>query len=407
LKISLALVTVLVMVAGVQSVAAEEDPYLATAFARLEVKDFPQPSRSQQQIIQQTIQAIQGAAAARRYFQIDDRDAVKMGQAGFPALALLLQSEDAWVRGMAAQTLVAVDRRRSVPFLVGLLTDSGPFDWMSDVRGHTVSATARYELRSLIPQANTYRISLSDRDKEWAGMRALQQWITFHMVYCDWQEHPKYGYYKFNPVALYTGIPSEELNRVRENTPKLFEEILVLWVKGSRSGRGEIYHRGDPITVQFGFQNVGSEITKIPWDRTDRNVHRLRLVGPNGRELPLRPNAIAPLPDRVPLLQPLFSGGSSLGWDFHLHKAYDLSQVGMYRLYYAYVPPPPEQEISPFTIPRVPLQSLQTDGPVPETKPIYGYPKGTREPPYSKKAELQFWYGRQYVNYYEFLVKGN
>ncbi len=394
----------LVVIASAQSVAAEEDPYLASAFARLESKDFPQPSLLQKQIIHQTIQAIQEAAAARRYFQVADGDAVKMGQAGFSALALLLKSEDAWVRGIVAQTLVAVDRRRSVPFLVGLLTDSGRFDWMSDVRGHTVSATARYELRGLIPRANSYRISLSDRDKEGAGMRALQQWITFHMVYYDWHEHSKHGYYKFNPVALYTRTPSKELERVRENNPELFEEILVVWVKGSRSGRGEIYQRGDPVTLQFVFQNFGSEITKIPWERTDRNVHRLRMVGPNGRELPLRPNAIAPLPDRFPLLQPLFSGGDALGWDLHLHKAYDLSQGGMYRLYYAYDPPPKDKHSSPCTIPRFPLQSLQADGPVPKTKSVCGYSKATLEFPYAKRAELQFWDGRQYTNYYEFLV---
>jgi hypothetical protein len=207
----------------------QEDPYLSKAFAALDKAGFSKPSQEQQHKITQLIENIQAAARSRRYFYISDETAMAIGRSGIPQVVPLLRSADAWVRGMTAKTLLALDQRESVPFLVGLPLDNGSFDWMNDVVGVTVGSTAEDALRNLVHQGISPRVPVDEQATLMNKRKALQTWFTYHIPYYDWIDHPKYGRYWYNALALHTGTRASELPVLQRKEAKRFEKVLVIW----------------------------------------------------------------------------------------------------------------------------------------------------------------------------------
>jgi len=271
----------------------QEDPYLSKAFAALDKAGFSKPSQEQQHKITQLIESIQAAARSRRYFHISDETAMAIGRSGIPQVVPLLRSVDAWVRGMTAKTLLAVDQRESVPFLVGLLLDNGSFDWMKDVLDVTVGSTAEDALRSLVHHAIRLRVPADEQATLMNKRKALQRWFTYHTPYYEWKDHPKYGRYWYNGLALHTSTLVSELPLLQRNEPKRFETVLVIWPDDDTSHAA--FSTKDKIRLRVIFQNFGTETLWIRWDKTDRHVHVLRLIDPNGKALPLEPKFIPPL----------------------------------------------------------------------------------------------------------------
>jgi hypothetical protein len=114
------------------------------------------------------------------------------------------------------------------------------------------------------------------------------------------------------------------------------------------------------------YQNFGTEKFLFP-EHPERGTHILRLVGPHDREVPATPRLNEFM---VHAITPPVPPEYTLGWDIDLDAAYDISRAGYYRFYYSYLPP----------------KSLQGSG-------------------FARPLELQFWNGREYTNYYDFVVK--
>jgi len=346
----------------------QEDPYLTEAFEGLKRIAFPKPSPEQQRLIRQTTERIRAAAQERDHFQMSDETARAVGRCGIPQIAPLVQDSDPWVRALAANALLALDRREAVPFLVGLVCDDGSFDWMDDVRGVTVGSTAASALHGMVHQTIGARVPAKQKPTTRAKREALQAWFWYHTPYHDWRDHPKYGIYWFNGLALYTSTPAAELPGLREKEPDRFKRVLAIWPQDDTSHA--VYLAKDKIRLRINFQNFGSETTWIRWDKTDKDIHCLKMIGPGGKEVPQRKDSIPPLGARIPVLQPAWGDGHAIGWEIDLSLAYDLSASGVYHLFYAYRPPPTAE---------------------------------AKE--YSKPVDLTFWDGRGYVNYYEFRMK--
>jgi hypothetical protein len=346
----------------------QEDPYLTEAFEGVKKVVFAKPSAEQQRQIRKVSENIRAAARDRRYFQVSDDTATVIGRSGIPHIAPLIRDRDPWVRALAAKALLALDRREAVSFLTGLVCDDGSFDWMDDVRGVTVGSTAASALRGLVHQTIRARVPAAQKATTAAKREALQSWFTYHTQYYDWKDHPKYGLYWYNGLALHTSISAAELPELQKKEPERFKHILMIWPDDSTSHAA--FAPDGSIRLRFIFQNFGSETTWIRWDKTDKDVHCLKMIDPKGKELPLRKESIPPLGERTPLLQPAWGNGHAMGWDLDLDRAYDLSSPGVYRLFYTYRPAPAAE---------------------------------AKE--YPKPVDLTFWDGRAYVNYYEFRIR--
>ena len=359
-----------------------EDPYLQKAFAQFSRMSLTSPSEAQQAKIKEIIHGIRQTAQEKQpehMYQIDVATRGAVGIMGFPALTPLLRNSDPWVRGMTAYALFALDRRSSIPFLIGLLADEGPFRWMNDVPGTTVSDAAESCLSGLVYQGTTLRVPVDEIGQPKAHVRAVQRWYDYHLPYYTWMDNPTHGVYWANDLALYTAVPADELDAAKAKDPGRFKKVLVVLPDtGNLASNSEVVWRraGDPVVLGLTFLNAGSETINVRWDQRDHYVHRFRLVGPDGRDIPMNRTALRPLPDNVPPLQPIW-GGAAIGWSgdraLFLHELYDLSKPGVYRFYYSYIPPSDEAE--------------------------------GRAEEWAKETDLRFWDGRSYVNYFEFLLQ--
>lgn len=130
-----------------------------------------------------------------------------------------------------------------------------------------------------------------------------------------------------------------------------------------------------PIALGLMFRNVGSEMFWTRYDIRDERIHHFRLIGPGGGDIPMNRNLLKPLPDNIPLLQPLW-GNSTIGMigdrGLPIHELYNLSKPGRYRFYRSYIPPPPED---------------RSNG------------------KWGVTTDLRYWDGQNYVNYFNFLLQ--
>ena len=346
------------------------DPYLGKALREVKANLFPRAGYDERLVIQGVVDEIMTAAAQQKHYALDDDTARAIGIYGIREIAPLLAEADPNIRCMAAEALFVMHRRRSVPFLVGLLTDTAKVNRA----GQTVSSLALQHLGSAINLAARPRVPTDEFGQKMAHEKAIQRWCDYHIPFCSWQDRAGHSRYELNELALYSGVPPEALEWAKKEFPERVGCVVVVWPFDSRTAA--VYKAGSPVRLTLVFQNFGSEPIGIRQDMGDRSVHVLRLVGPDGQDVPADEQEIPARPAPFQLSwpdpsqpAPLREGRGALHWKLQLNQVYDLSKTGPYRLHYSYVPP-----------------------------------ADAREDEYSKPLELRFWNGREYVNYYELLI---
>jgi len=350
------------LIQGTQSLLSaqsSEDEYLTKAFADLKKNPPFPPTDLQQRLIIQIKSEIENHAAQKHFYTIENELAEKVGASGFPEIAELLLSKEPWVRALTAQTLFALDRQQSIPFLIGLLGDKSDFRWMRDVAGYTVSTHAGQLIGDAFHGTIYFKTPLGEENNPLARIKAVQNYYSFHLPFCEWLNKVCFVEYK-------KAIAQMENSRFPlPPTNDDYKGINYIYIDDP-SNKG-LFKSGEPINLSFGFLHYGSRIMWIRWDVRDLSIHKFKLVAPNGEELKLKPEGLPILPN--PVLQPQWSVGG-IGKTLNLAEMYDVKQLGRYRFYYEYTPP----------------QMRAKDE---QHRPLH----------------MWHWNGKGYVNYYEFIVK--
>ncbi len=336
-----------------------EDEFLIKAFANLKKNPPSPPTELQQKLIIQIKSEIENHAGQKRFYTIEKELVEEVGGTGFPEIADLLLSKEPWIRAFAAQTLFALDRQQSIPFLIGLLSDKGSFRWMRDVAGYTVSNHASGLISDAFHGTIYFRTPLGEENNSFARIKAVQNYYWFHLPFCEWLNKVCFVEYK-NVIA--------QLENSRFPMPPNndgYQGINYIYIDDN-SNKGN-YKLGEPINVSLGFLHYGNRIMRVRWDVRDLSIHKFKLIAPNGEELKLKLEGLPVLSN--PVLQPQWSEGS-LGKRLNLAEMYDVKQLGRYRFYYEYTPP----------------QKRERDE---QYRPVH----------------MWHWNGKGYVNYYDFIVK--
>lgn len=340
---------------------SSEDEYLIKAFSNLKKNPPPQPTDLQQKIILQIKSEIESNAAKKSLYALKSEFIEKVGWVGFPAIAELLKSKEPWVRALAAQTLFALDRQRSIPFLIGLLSDKGIFEWMDDVGNLTVSTYANGLIRGAFHGTLNFITPVDDENTPYASVRALQNYFWFHLPYCEWRN-------KLCFIQLKNLITQLDKSRFpMQPNDDDYKGINFIFI-GQPNKR--FFKLGEPVNLLFGFLHYGNRIMWIRWDVRDSSIHKFKLIDPNGKELKLKPEGLPSLSDLVPVLQPQWSDGGGGGKELNLAEMFDIKQSGKYRFYYEYIPPKLREKDEQY-----------------------------------RPLRLWSWDGKDYVNYYEFIIE--
>jgi hypothetical protein len=85
----------------------------------------PSPDQTTQQTIRRIILGIREKASQKKGYNIESTGLADLGYQSFPVIAPLLRDPDPWVRWSTIAVLFQLDRKRSIPFLVGMLPDIG------------------------------------------------------------------------------------------------------------------------------------------------------------------------------------------------------------------------------------------------------------------------------------------
>lgn len=339
---------------------SSEDEYLIKAFSNLKENPPPLPSDLQQKIILQIKSEIERNAAKRRLYTPESEFVEQVRKVGFPGISELLKSKEPWVRALTARTLFVLDRQKSMPFLIGLLSDKGIFDWMNDVGNLTVSTYADGLIRDAFNGTINFTMPVGDKSSPYVKIKAVQTYYWFHLPYCEWRD-------KFCFVELKNVITQLENSRFPKPPNKDdYKGINFIFI-GSPNKR--FFKLGEPINLSLGFLHYGNRIMWIRWDVRDLSIHKMKLIAPTGEELKLKSEGLPAFPDSAPVLQPQWSDGS-IGKQLNLAEIYDIKQYGKYRFYYEYTPP---------------KERIKDE----QYHPL----------------RLWSWDGRDYVNYYEFIIE--
>jgi hypothetical protein len=110
----------------------EPRDYLEQAFSDLAKNSPPSPNQDAQEKIQRIISGIREAAGRKKPYGPDPGAAAELGYSAFPAITPLLKDSDPWVRASTIAVLSQLDPKRSAPFLVGMMTDMGRFQYHDD-----------------------------------------------------------------------------------------------------------------------------------------------------------------------------------------------------------------------------------------------------------------------------------
>jgi hypothetical protein len=333
--------------------------YLEQAFFELS-KNLPPPAGHEaEEKIQRIASDLRKNASQKKLYAAEQTEASKLGYRAFPAIASLLRDPDPWVRASTIAVLSQLDRKRSMPFLVGMLLDEGRIQYSDD--DEFIDTTVSHGAASLLACAFDLGLSfdtpLDAIGQPQAEERAKQRWWAYHLPYFDWVDTTSGSECRLNYQALYFHIPADELAEHLKSEPERFKYIPVVWLQPSQYSR---------LHLNLVFENWGTQMP-VP-EGPERGTHVFRLIGPNGREIPATPKLNEIVKGAV--INPPVYTWNAYSWDIDLGAAYNVSHPGRYRVYYKYLPP----------------NSLQNT--------IYGQP-----------FELRFWNGREYVNYYDFLVK--
>jgi hypothetical protein len=286
----------------------------------------------------------------------------------FDVVSQLLTHTDSWTRGIALDTIVRLDPRRSVPLQIAMRDDAGEFDWMNDVLGNTVGKG----IDTLVDVRGIARVPLDELDCPGAHGLAVERWVRLHLPYLAWD--PMLRRYPYQPLPVRVGASLDKAASERQNG----KQWLYIWP--GVDPEKPIFEKGAAVFLGLNFANAGDEMLWVRHDLRDPSVHRFRLVGPGGKTQRPRPASLPEWRDREWEPQNPVLLGLSARWaddypqtrSLQLERIFDLSEPGTYRLYYSYVPPSAEK----------------------------------RDPKeYSRPARLRFWEGRSYVNYYDFVIR--
>jgi hypothetical protein len=368
----LALMTVVLLVGCTPSrrSSQQETPprdYLERAFFELSKNPPPSIDKEALEKIQSIVSDLRKNASQKKNYAAEQTNAAKLGYRAFPAIVPLLRDPDPWVRDSAIAVLFQLDRKRSTPFLLGMLLDTGKIQyWDDDV---SIDTTVGHSAAGLLASAfrsahgfDTFNTPLDEIGQPQAEERAKQRWWAYHLLYCDWRDTARGSDCWLNAQALLSHIPAPDFAEHFKSEPERFKYIPVVWPLTTDYSR--IASTRQSVHLDLVFENFGTE---SPPDGFERGTHVFRLIGPDGREIPATPklNEIV----KAALFAPPVFTWNAYSWDIDLAVAYHISRPGQYRIYYSYLPP----------------ESLRNS--------IYG-----------RAFELQFWNGREYVNYYDFLV---
>jgi hypothetical protein len=340
--------------------------YLEQAFSELSKNPPPPLDKESQEKIQHIVSDLRKNASQKKLYAPEQTEAAKLGYRAFPAIAPLLRDPDPWVRESAMAVLFQLDRKRSTPFLLGMLLDKGKIQYNDDdvFVDTTVSREAASLLASAFHPALSLNTPLDEIGQPEAEQRAMQRWWAYHLSYCDWKDTTYGRQCWLNYQALYSHIPADDLAEHLKSEPERFKYIPVVWPQASQYSR--ITATRQSVHLNLIFENWGTEMPRVP-DGPEPGTHVFHLVGPDGREIRATPKLNEIVKDAV-IIPPVFTW-NSYSWDIDLAAAYNISQPGRYRIYYSYLPP-----------------------------------KSLRNSIYEQAFELSFWNGREYVNYFDFLV---
>jgi hypothetical protein len=228
----------------------------------------------------------------------------------------------------------------------------------------TIARQAGGYLASVFQGSRIIPVPVEETGQPQAEALAQQRWYAYHLPYCSWRTGPQGDLCWLDYLALYSRVPAEEVTAPLKSDPERFKYVPVVWPQVSDNST-RVFSKGQLIRLSLIYQNFGTESFSRP--EHPEGTHILRLVGPDGRDVPASPK----LSDfmRQAITPPVLPG-YALGWTIDLDAAYDISRVGYYRFYYSYLPP-----------------------------------KSRRWSEFGKPLELFCWNGRGYANYYDFLVK--
>lgn len=364
-------ILIIFSIKSVQTVAFaqtdRQDEFLQKAFAALEETPPPLPNPLQQKLIDQIIDEIEKAASHKRFYAPETEIAEQIGWAGFTSIAPLLKNQNAWIRAFSARTLFGLDREKSLPFLIGLLSDKGIFDYMNDVPGYTVSNHAASLIGRSIHGTIYFKTPVDERNDPLASLKAVQNYYWFHISFCDWTNNPQNRVCFINYLNI---IEQLENTRFPSSPASSDGYVGINYASIGNLSNSSVFKLGAPVEINLGFTHRGNRIMRIRWDVRDQSIHKFKLIGPNGVELKLNPDGLPLLPELVPVLQPQWGKSSSLGKDLNLSTMYELKQRGKYTFYYEYLPPVNREKEEQF-------------------RPVHAWQ----------------WNGKEYVNYYEFIVE--
>ena len=344
----------------------EPGDYLATAFADMARNAPPSPDQTTQQNIQRIILRIREKASRKKGYAIESTLLADLGYQPFPAIAPLLRNPDPWVRWSTIAVLFQLDRKRSIPFLVGMLPDIGRIQYRDDdvFVDTTIGREAAGYLAGAFQGSRVIPVPVEETGQPQAEALAQQRWYTYHLPYCSWRKGPPGELCWLDSLALYSHVPAEVLPARLKSDPEEFKYVPVVWPQVSDSSTRS-FSKGQLVRLSLIYQNFGTE--SFPWPEHPEGTHVLRLVGPDGRDAPATPKLRDFMKQAI---TPPVPPGYALAWTIDLDAAYDISGVGYYRFYYNYLPP-----------------------------------KSRRRSEFGETLELRCWNGREYANYYDFLVK--
>jgi hypothetical protein len=340
--------------------------YLEKAFSDMAKNAPPSTDQQAHEKIQRIILSIRREANQKRGYTVESIEVDDLGYQAFPAIAPLLKDPDPWVRASTIPVLFQLDRKRSVPFLLGMLPDMGRIQYRDDdvFVDTTIGRQAAGYLASVFQGSRVIPVPVEEMGQPQAEALAQQSWYAYHLPYCSWRKGPQGELCWLDSLALYSQVPAEELAARLKSDPDKFKYVPVVWPQVSDSYT-RVFSKGRLVRLSLIYQNFGTE--SFPWPEHPEGTHILRLVGPDGRDVPATPKLSDFMKQAI---TPPVLPGYALGWTIDLDAAYDISRVGYYRFYYSYLPP-----------------------------------KSRRWSEFGQPLELRCWNGREYANYYDFVVK--
>jgi hypothetical protein len=351
--------------------AKRPDPYLDEAFRSDDGRGTLGLSD------QMYISEFRRAAKAQNFTRLGEL----RGRQHFDALASLLRDPDPQIRYFATSQLHDADRRRSIPYLIGMLTDRGRLRLRSnDLGGVTIAENAAIVALSSEIQADANDLNRIPFDRIGAPMaleQTMQRYYATHwrLLQINGEAPPQYPpaerpHREWHKLAEETGLPISELMRlVREEPDKLPDRIGVS-LDPMRDNL--VFSIRKEMQVAIFLRNLSGHARVLWLDFRNEQIHDLRLTGPDGRKLARIqcPNCAAPfrptmeLEDQHTIFVTNDWSNKDRAYQYlDLRTLFPIHDPGVYVLHYTYRPP--------------------------------------GEPP----ASLRFWDGRQFTDEFRFRVE--